>query len=308
MKKTRWPTARESFCAICGPSAKRRGAPDLIVVTAIGVFRTETRIRKAASDPMRLMQRPEQSRCGSRFPAITICTGRRKAMTAKGLRQYDEDPALRRAGGTHGSDTQRYLRKLFSDYERFFKDRILSDWQARQSELSLTYSLGQLPGSFLLRVQKRHPFRSGRTQFRVPSAGRRRSGRQAVRRTRTAKDDLPRFVDGCVMPRFCFCITRHRGLASGVASCLNRTSIRQAFCRLSVWTHARAQVRNRDWQFRGTRRYLRIVAVWAGVVRSETRRTCQRIQHLRTSPHAARKESCYEKSAPRSFWMMARCG
>ncbi|HND10089.1 MAG TPA: metallophosphoesterase [Pseudomonadota bacterium] len=198
-EKTRWPTARESFLRDLRTQCEAQGAPDLIVVTGDLAFSGQ----KREYEKLRPILDEIDAATGTKPLWITIPGNHdlhwpaEGDATAKGLRQYDEDPALRRAVHS-GSDTQRYLRKLFSDYERFFKDRILSDWQARQSELSLTYSLGQLPGSFLLRVQK-NGIRFGLVGLNsayLQLGGDDLEGKLCVE-PEQLKDDLPRFVDGC---------------------------------------------------------------------------------------------------------------
>lgn len=198
-EKTRWPTARESFLSDLRAQCRQHGAPDLIVVTGDLAFSGH----KREYEKLRLILDEIDAATGTRPLWITVPGNHDLRWpepgdaTQKGLRDYDQDAALRRA--VHStSDTQRFLRKLFADYERFFKDRILADWQARKSELSLTFSLGTLPGSFVLRVEKAGLSLGvvGLNSAYLQLSGDDYEGKLCVE-PEQLPGDLPRFVDSC---------------------------------------------------------------------------------------------------------------
>ncbi len=155
-EKTRWPTARGPFLDDLREQCQTYGAPDLILLTGDLAFSG---------------QRSDYEKLGRICDDIGAATGASPLWitvpgnhdlrwpepgdaTAKGLRSYDDDAELRRAVFANGSDTQRYLRKLFADYERYFQKQVVPDWQARKGELLLAFELGTLPGNFVLCVEK----------------------------------------------------------------------------------------------------------------------------------------------------------
>lgn len=149
-EKSRWPTAREPFLRDLAELSRRIGPPDVIVVTGDLAFSG---------------QRREFEQCKERMDAISTLFTKpplwvtvpgnhdlRRPMpgdaTARGLRSYHDDVELRRAVHRSSSETARQLRKLFGEYERFFKEHILSVWKAQ----GLSHRLGSLPGDFALVV------------------------------------------------------------------------------------------------------------------------------------------------------------
>ncbi len=155
-EKTRWPTARGPFLDDLRAQCQKYGAPDLVLVTGDLAFSGQ----RADYDKLRKIQQDIDAATGTnplwipvpgnhdlRWPEVGDAT-------AKGLRSYDDDAELRRAVLSSGTDSQRYVRKLFADYERYFHKHVLPEWQARRTELLLTFQLGSLPGSFGLCVEK----------------------------------------------------------------------------------------------------------------------------------------------------------
>lgn len=151
-EKSRWPTAREPFLRDLTELASRFGPPDVIVVTGDLAFsgqRREYEQFKARMDAISALY-PQP-------PLWVTVPGNhdlRRPMsgdaTARGLRSYHEDGDLRRAVHHSSSETARQLRKLFAEYERFFKEHILSVWKSQ----GLAHRIGNLPGDFALTVQK----------------------------------------------------------------------------------------------------------------------------------------------------------
>ncbi|MBL9041043.1 MAG: metallophosphoesterase [Myxococcales bacterium] len=155
-ERTRWPTARGPFLQDLREQTAKLGPPDLILVSGDLAYSGQKREYERLKDIC-----DEITAAVGGSPLWVVVPGNHDLRwpepgdaTAKGLRSYPDDAALRRAAHTAKSDTQRYLRRLFADFERFFRDRIISTWQSRPDELRLSYQLGSLPGDFLLQVEK----------------------------------------------------------------------------------------------------------------------------------------------------------
>jgi len=199
-EKTRWPTAREPFLADLRAQTSRLGPPDLILVSGDLAFSGQKREYERLKEVL-----DEITNAVGGQPLWVVVPGNHDLRwpepgnaTARGLRSYAEDAALRRAVHTPRSDTQRYLRRLFSDYERFFRDRILSAWQAQKSEQELSWQLGSLPGDFLLQLS-RGGLRLGIVGLN--SAFLQLGGEDYERRLAIEPEqlpsDLPKFVNQC---------------------------------------------------------------------------------------------------------------
>lgn len=197
-ERTRWPTARAPFLSDLKEQLAKLGPPDLILVSGDLAFSGQKR---------------EYEQLKERIDAITAATGGNPLWvvvpgnhdlrwpepgdaTARGLRSYPDDADVRRAVHSAKSETQRYLKKLFSDYERFFRESLLRQWQDRSDELRLDYKLGGLPGDFLLRIEK-HGLRLGIVGLN--SAYLQLSGDDYERRLSLEPEqvpgDLPKFVE-----------------------------------------------------------------------------------------------------------------
>lgn len=151
-EQTRWATAKEPFLADLRMQCRKFGPPHFVVVTGDLAFSGQ----KREYESVRLVFDEIDAATEYRPLWITVPGNHdlrwptRGDATAKGLKSYDEDPVLRRAA--HGpSHTQRFLRKHFSEYDRFFRTLIVSDWQRRTADLRLDWTFGSLPGDFALR-------------------------------------------------------------------------------------------------------------------------------------------------------------
>lgn len=151
-EKTRWPTAREPFLQDLAQLTARVGPPDVILVTGDLAFSGQRRQYEQFKERMDAI-----SALFAQPPLWVTVPGnhdlRRPTpgdVMARGLRSYPDDAELRRAVHSPTTATARQLRKLFADYDRFFKDYILSVWKSQ----GLSHRLGSLPGDFALVVQK----------------------------------------------------------------------------------------------------------------------------------------------------------
>jgi type II secretory pathway predicted ATPase ExeA len=150
-EKTRWPTAKEPFLADLRALCQKEGPPHFIVVTGDLAFSGHKREYEAARTVM-----DEIDEATGAFPMWIAVPGNhdlrwptRGDAMAKGLKSYDEDLSVRRAVHS-SSDTSRTVGKLFSNYQQFFRDRILAGWHARKNEWQVDWTLGQLPGNFVV--------------------------------------------------------------------------------------------------------------------------------------------------------------
>lgn len=158
-ERTRWPVAREAFLADLRAMAAELGAPDFIAITGDLAFSGQGREYKLVAETLAEVQEAVDG--GGPGALLVIVPGnhdlRRPAAgdaLARGLSHYHDDREVRRAVLSPKSDTHKGLRKLFRDFEKFWKASVLPGWDARAQAkpASVEYRLGCLPGDFLLRL------------------------------------------------------------------------------------------------------------------------------------------------------------
>lgn len=165
-ERTRWPVARGPLLEDLRAMARELGPPDLIIITGDLAFSGQGREYKLVAETLAEVQAAVGAGQGGPGPLLVVVPGnhdlRRPSSgdaLARGLSHYHEDREVRRALLSPRSDTHKGLRKLFRDFEKFWKATVLPSWEAHKagagagSIRGVDYRLGCLPGDFLLRVE-----------------------------------------------------------------------------------------------------------------------------------------------------------